>query len=149
MATQIILGKGTTITMSTTSGGTYTALNQVVSLSCPEIEREMIDQDHLGAKLKKKRPGKMEAPKATMRLWYDPTDTGHIDLKLAADGTSTQWSATLRWFKILLLDPDAGTTKATCSFPAWVGNIGGIEVESGSNVPATVELTLDDFPVWS
>lgn len=149
MPTQIILGKGSSLEMSTTSGGTYTALQQAVSITGPSAELEMIDQAHLASKLKKQRPGLHEAPTLTLTVYHDPTDAGHVDLIAAMQGTTPNWIPTLRWFKLKLKNPDDGSLKATCSFPAWVNNYDGDAIEVGSNVTANFTLTLDDFPTWA
>jgi hypothetical protein len=149
VATQKILAKGTVIKSSTTSGGTYTAISQVVSVQPPNVSPEMIPQPELAQRMTKERPASMEAGKVNVQVYHDPTDATHADLMAAMVGTTPNWLATKRWFKIELLDPDTGSLKATCSFSAWVSNFEPDQLEVGGYVVSNFELTLDDVPVWA
>jgi hypothetical protein len=145
MATQILLGKGATLSYSATSGGTYTAIAQAVSVSGPEINQTMIDQPYLTATLHRKRPGVPETPTASFQVYYDPTDAGHI----ALDSACT--AGTLLWFKLALMDPTTGSVKtgATASFSAYVDSIPLDGIELDSNITKEYSLTLDSLPTWA
>jgi hypothetical protein len=143
MALQIILGKGATLESATTTGGTYTAIKQVVSITGPEISLEMVDQTHLTSTIKKQRPALAEVPTTTLTFYYDPSETTHADLLTATT------AGTIRWFKLKLLDPDTGSVKSTGSFSAYVKNFNVGSIEVGSNVEATVELNLDTMVAWA
>jgi hypothetical protein len=143
MALQIILGKGATLESSASTGGTYTAIKQAVSISGPEISVEMIEQTHLTSTLKKQRPGLPEVPTTTLTIYYDPSEATHSDLLTATT------AGTIRWFKLKLLDPDTGSVKSTGSFSAYVKNFNVDSIEVSSNVEATVELNLDTMVAWA
>ena len=145
MATQILLGKGATLSYSSTSGGTYTAIAQAVSVKGPEITQTMIDQPYLTATIHPKRPGVPEAPTASIQVYYDPTDTGHI----ALDSACT--AGTLLWFKLALMDPTTGSVKtgATASFPAYVESIPLDGIELDSNITKDYGLVLNAIPTWA
>lgn len=143
MATQIILGKGASLTYSSTSAGTYSAIAQAQSIEGVELSAEMIDQVTLASTIKKKRPGLPEAPTLTLTVFYDPTDASHI----ALIGAFT--TPTVVWFKLLLKNPDDGTTKSTMAFPAYIDSFKQSGIETSSNVTGVFGLTLTDLPVWS
>ena len=145
MATQILLGKGATLSYSTSSTGTFTSVAQAVSFKGPNVSQTMIEQPQLNASLHRKRPGVPETPDATISVYYDPTDSTHIALDAALA------AGTLLYFKLALLDPSTGTVKtgATAAFPAFVsaGPLDGVELDS--NITKEYTLTFDALPTSS
>jgi len=145
MATQILLGKGATLSYSTSSGGTYNVIAQAVSVNGPEITQTMIDQPYLTATIHPKRPGVPESPTASFQVYYDPTDTGHMALDAACT------AGTLLYFKLALPDPTTGLVKtgATASFPAYIESIPLEGIELDSNITKEYGLVLNAIPTWA
>jgi hypothetical protein len=143
MATQIILGKGAVLSYATTSSGTYNLVPQAVSVDGVELSKEMIDQVILSSTIKPKRPALPEAPTLSFTVFFDPTDTVHTAL-------ITAWAAgTQLWFKVVLLNPDDGTTKSTMAFPAYIESFKESGIEVSSNVQGVFSLVLTAIPTFT
>ena len=97
MSANIIEGAGTKLSYSTTSNGTFTELDAVVSLDLPEISGDEVETYHLGSTLKTTRKGSLCEPgELSGKVYFDPDSTTHqLLLTLAKATTEYYWKITL------------------------------------------------------
>lgn len=130
-----IQSEGLDIAYSTTSGGIYTAIPDVVSFPPPGEEVAAVDKTVLKSALKKRRPGKIpDFGELELTLLHDPNNTTIADIrtKLRA-GTGL-------FFKVTY--PDTFTTKAVDAFEGFFRSYKPEEAEDEKEQAAKLVIVL-------
>lgn len=110
-ATSGLIGKGTTLGYSATSGGTYTLLAEVLNVSVPEINVAHVEATHYTS------PNNFIDKKSI--VWQDVNDL-NIEVNYTANDTPTLYSlvGTDKYWKITLSDSH------TFTFPGFLSKLG-------------------------
>ena len=139
----IVVNEKTTLAVSATQAGTYTALGaEVTSIGLPGAEQSEVPTWGLGSALKTTRPGQIpDFGTVQIKLFADPNFSGHAALRTAASNGATLW------FKITYAD--GMTTHATDVFSAWVKSFKPTAIEGEKNVEWTIDLRINSIPVFT
>jgi len=125
-------GKGTTFYREGTTPDTFEEVAQIARVAPPQPERGTIEVEELNPPggVKKKLADLIDAGEVTLILNFDPTNTGHLDLR------DDFKAGTVRNYRIKL-PMGYGWT-----FPAFVSAYQPQEIASSDVVQAEVKLTL-------
>lgn len=135
----VIPALGTTLAYSTTSGGTYTPVANVLSVNFPDAAVESVETSNLTTAIQTFRPGRVDPGEVAFELQYDPGDTAHAALRKYVTGETTP--ALLYWRVIAPVSPAKGESFAgfltQCS-PGAEGADGNIEASATIKVSGAI-----------
>ena len=122
-----MIGKGTTLGYATTSGGTYTNVDELISVGKPKVTPDRVEFTHSTSDddTKEFKPGWKEGEATEFTVNY--TEAGMTAL-IAIEGLQRYWKLTL---------PGGSTF-------VWAGTIGvGLPVDIKDRIITTCSLTCD------
>lgn len=126
-------GLNSTLASSTTSNGTFTAVDGLTSIDGPKSEMGTVDTTNLTSTVKTTRPTLVDPGTVTATGQYDPEDTVHQSLKTAFDaGTILFWKETFNT-----------VTPKVASYQGYLTSfeVSGIEPEENLTFSFTIQLT--------
>jgi hypothetical protein len=85
----VIPALGTILEFKATSGGTYAAVANILSVSFPSASVEAVETSNLGTAVKTYRPGQVDPGDVALELQFDPGDTQHAALRAYVAGGTT------------------------------------------------------------
>ena len=118
------------------TGTTFEDVAQVASITPPQPSREVVEVDDLNPPddIKKKLPGIIDAGEVTLRLNFDPDNTGHTTLE------QDFYAGTITQYRIVLPSNDGWT------FSGFISGWAPQELAEGDVIQVEVTFTVTSKP---